>query len=105
MKYEGDYRCEAHEGEDHCHEAATQVWREPYTPASFKVTVCDEHSADCRDFGYRRDWDAEAQLARDKERERLADQVVFPVEHPKLRSLLEARLERSVAIARQRKAR
>ena len=29
----------------------------------------------------------------------------FPVEHPKLRSLFEARLERSIEIARARKAR
>jgi len=68
--YEGDWRCEMSEGpDDPCTAAALQVWREPYTSKAFKVYVCAEHAGHCEGFGYRRDLEAEQQLAIDKQRE------------------------------------
>ena len=65
-----DYICEVADGpEDPCHQVATQVWCEPYTPASVRVFVCSEHAGHCEGFGYRRDLEAEQQLAIDKQRE------------------------------------
>jgi hypothetical protein len=69
-EYEGDYRCDVSEGpEDPCRSVATKVFREPYTPKSFPVAVCDEHAGGPAGFGYRFDAEATAQLGRDVERE------------------------------------
>lgn len=71
--YDGDYRCQASEAEDdHCGRVATQVRREPYTPAQFKVLTCDEHA----DPTYLLDKEATAQLLRDIEREKCDESYV-----------------------------
>jgi hypothetical protein len=68
--YEGDYECQMSEGpDDPCRSVATQVFREPYTPAGFYVYVCDEHAGHCRGFGYRRDSEAELRLEANKKLE------------------------------------
>lgn len=64
--YEGDYRCSASEAEDdRCPKVATQVRREPFTPAAFGVLTCDEHA----DPAYSLDVEATIQLCRDVEKE------------------------------------
>jgi hypothetical protein len=61
--YEGDYRCDVSEGpDDPCRSVATKVFREPYTPGSFPVAVCDEHAGGPAGYGYRFDAEATAQL-------------------------------------------
>lgn len=66
MSYEGDYQCQSSEGpDDPCRRVATQVRREPFTPARFAVLTCDEHADSTFEF----DAEATAQLWRDIERE------------------------------------
>lgn len=66
MNYEGDYRCQASEAEDdHCRRVASQVRRECYTPARFKVLSCDEHA----DPTYQFDAEATAELLASIDRE------------------------------------
>lgn len=66
--YEGDYGCEASEAiDDRCSKVATQVRREPYTPAGFKVRSCDEHA----DPTYALDLEATAELLRKVETEEM----------------------------------
>lgn len=65
--YEGDYRCDVSEGEP-CWKEATQVYREPFTPARVAVLACDEHSDDLTKAGYHFDEQATVELARDRER-------------------------------------
>lgn len=71
-RYEGDYGCEAHEGDtqaDRCPNVATQIRREPYTPGRFAVMFCDEHADKTYDY----DEEATIQLCRDIEREEELD--------------------------------
>lgn len=65
-RYDGDYRCEAHECEDdRCGKVATQARREPYTPLAVQVLTCDEHA----DSTYPLDVEATERLRLDVERE------------------------------------
>ena len=63
-KYEGDFGCEMNE-DSRCRNRAAKVYREPYTPASFAVIVCDEHASHCVGFGYSFDAEATADLLHD----------------------------------------
>lgn len=64
--YEGDFGCQVGEAEDdRCGRVATQVRREPFTPARFKVLTCDEHA----DPTYELDAEATAELLASVERE------------------------------------
>lgn len=74
--YEGDYRCQGNEGpEDPCHRVAEQCYREPYTPSSTPVILCNDCAEWAKAAGYYLDAQATAQLCRDIEREaeRLAE--------------------------------
>lgn len=67
-KYEGDFGCSL--GEDsRCPNVASQVYREPYTPAGFAVLVCDECAGHCIGFGYFYDAQATSELREDIQHE------------------------------------
>lgn len=69
-RYEGDFRCEILEGE-RCFREATMCYRETITPSHTPVIVCPEHADDLEKGDYEFDEQATAQLAKDRERERL----------------------------------
>lgn len=70
--YEGDFGCSASEAEDdRCGRVATQVRREPWTPARFAVLTCDEHAESI----YTLDAEATAELLASVEREEALEAV------------------------------
>lgn len=55
LEVDDEDRCEVYEGEDSCDQEATMTFREPYTPAGFRVRCCEGHSQGLIDFGYTRE--------------------------------------------------